>query len=144
MQFIMTICKNVNCLTSSWFIFNRLFEKCDVSEGTEEKHHLVIFISDWSDLHVKPYWCSCRKQFKWELKERTNGRRRQIGVNVNVKNSLLITHLMITVVKTRNSILTILCIEQHLIEIGLIVIKGPSDFVYSLLISQVTVHEAAK
>lgn len=40
--------------------------------------------------------------------------------------------------------LTILCIEKHLIELGLIVIKGPSDFVYHLLISQVTIHEAAK
>lgn len=40
--------------------------------------------------------------------------------------------------------LTILCIEQHLIELGLIVIKGLSDFVYRLLISQVTIHEAAK
>ncbi len=51
---------------------------------------------------------------------------------------------MIIVVKTWDSILTVLCIEQHLVEMGLIVIKGPSDFVYSLLISQVTVHEAAK
>lgn len=41
-------------------------------------------------------------------------------------------------------ILTILCIEQHLIEMGLIVIKGLSDVVYSLLISQVTIHETAK
>lgn len=40
--------------------------------------------------------------------------------------------------------LTILCIEQHLVELGLVVIKGLSDFVYCLLIRQVTVHEAAK
>ena len=39
---------------------------------------------------------------------------------------------------------TILCIEQHLIETGLIIVEGFSDFVYSLLISQVTIHEAAK
>lgn len=40
-------------------------------------------------------------------------------------------------------ILTVLRIEQHLIEIRLIVVKGLSDFFYSLLISQVTIHETA-
>lgn len=40
--------------------------------------------------------------------------------------------------------LTILGIEQHLVELGLVVIKGLSDFVHCLLIRQVTVHEAAK
>lgn len=40
--------------------------------------------------------------------------------------------------------LTVLCVEQHLVELGLVVIKCPPDFVYGLLIGQVTVHEAAK
>lgn len=64
----------------------------------------------------------------------------KMGFNVSVK-----VHLIV-LVKSQDStvILTILCIEQHLIEIGLIVIKGLSDFVDSLLISQVTVHETAK
>ncbi len=46
-------------------------------------------------------------------------------------------------VKTYSTImiLTILCIEQHLIEIRLIAVKGLPDFVNSLLISQVTIHE---
>lgn len=39
---------------------------------------------------------------------------------------------------------TVLCIKQHLKEIGLVVLKGLSDFVYSLLIGQVTIHEAAE
>ena len=41
-------------------------------------------------------------------------------------------------------ILTVLCVEQHLVELGLIVIKGLSDFLNRLLISHVTVHETAK
>lgn len=41
-------------------------------------------------------------------------------------------------------ILTVLRVEQHLIEIRLIVVKGLSDVFYRLLISQVTIHEAAK
>lgn len=40
--------------------------------------------------------------------------------------------------------LTIFCVQQHLIELGLIVIKGLSNVVYSLLISKVAVHETAK
>lgn len=40
--------------------------------------------------------------------------------------------------------LTVLCVEQHLVELGLVVIKCPPDLVYGLLIGQVTVHEAAK
>lgn len=40
--------------------------------------------------------------------------------------------------------LTVLSIEEHLVELGLIIIKGLSDFVYRLLVSEVTVHEAAK
>lgn len=40
--------------------------------------------------------------------------------------------------------LTVLGVEQHLVELGLVVIKRPPDFVYHLLIGQVTVHEAAQ
>lgn len=40
--------------------------------------------------------------------------------------------------------LTILSIEEHLVELGFIIIKGLSDFVYRLLVSEVAVHEAAK
>lgn len=38
--------------------------------------------------------------------------------------------------------LTVLGVEQHLVELGLVVVKGLSDLVDHLLISQVTVHEA--
>lgn len=55
---------NIKSLTSCGLIVNWLFEQGDVSEGAEEKHHLVIFISDWGYLHVKPYWCFCGKQSK--------------------------------------------------------------------------------
>lgn len=53
---------------------------------------------------------------------------------------------MFLLVKTQDSmsILTILCVEQHLIEIRLVVIKGLLDFVYRLLVGQVTIHETAK
>lgn len=44
----------------------------------------------------------------------------------------------------RAAALTVLCVEQHLVELGLIVIKRPPDFVYHLLVSQVAVHEAGK
>lgn len=44
----------------------------------------------------------------------------------------------------RAAALTVLCVEQHLVELGLIVIECPPDFVYRLLVSQVTVHEAGK
>lgn len=50
------------------FIFNGLFEKCDVSEGAEEKHHLVVFIFNGGHLHVKPYRCPCRRQLQSEHK----------------------------------------------------------------------------
>lgn len=63
---LMTTLKSLGLHTRIWttfscFIFNRLFEKCDVSEGAEKQHHFVIFISDRGHLHVKPYWCSCRR-----------------------------------------------------------------------------------
>lgn len=61
-------------LTSCGLVLNRLFEQSDVSEGAEEKHHLVIFISDWGDLHVKPDRRFCGKQSKWEsCLKRTDG-----------------------------------------------------------------------
>lgn len=44
----------------------------------------------------------------------------------------------------RAAALTVFCVEQHLVELGLIVIECPLDFVYRLLVSQVTVHEAGK
>lgn len=40
--------------------------------------------------------------------------------------------------------LTVLGVEQHLVELRLVVVEGLSDFVDHLLIGQVTVHEAAK
>lgn len=46
-------------LTFCRFIFNGLLEERDVSEGAEEKHHLVIFIFNGRDLHVQPYWRPC-------------------------------------------------------------------------------------
>jgi len=39
---------------------------------------------------------------------------------------------------------TILCIEQHINKMGLVVIEGLFDVVYSLLISQVSIHETGK
>lgn len=62
-----------------------------------------------------------------------------------VKQNPVFNHAFILVQAQASTVtLTILCVEQHLIELGLIVIKGLSDFVYCLLISQVTIHEAAK
>lgn len=55
------ICSNVGSWTLTFcrFVFNGLLEKRDVSEGAEEKHHLVIFIFNGCDLHVQPYWGPC-------------------------------------------------------------------------------------
>lgn len=39
---------------------------------------------------------------------------------------------------------TVVGVEQHLVELGLAVVKGLSDFVDHLLVCQVAVHEAAK
>lgn len=43
-----------------------------------------------------------------------------------------------------NCELTVLCIEQNLVEMRLVVIKGLPDFVDRLLVGQVTIHEAAR
>lgn len=40
--------------------------------------------------------------------------------------------------------LTVLGVEQHLVELRLMVVKGLPDFVHHLLVCQVTVHEAVK
>lgn len=40
--------------------------------------------------------------------------------------------------------LTVLGVEQHLVELRVVVVKGLSDFVHHLLICQVTIHEAVK
>lgn len=49
-------------LTSGGFIFDGLLEECDVPEGAEEENHLVVFVPNGGDLHVKPYGRSCRWQ----------------------------------------------------------------------------------
>lgn len=46
--------------------------------------------------------------------------------------------------KTLLVTLTGLSVQQHLVELGLVVVKGLLDFVDHLLISQLTVHEAEK
>lgn len=46
-------------LTSRRLVFDRLLEQGDVSEGAEEKNHLVVFVFDRGHLHVEPDGCSC-------------------------------------------------------------------------------------
>ena len=53
-------------LTSVGFVLDGLLEECDVPEGAEEQNHLLVFIPNRSDLHVKPNGCSCRTQLRWQ------------------------------------------------------------------------------
>lgn len=115
----------LSALTSGGFILDGLLEECDVPEGAEEEDHLIVFIPYGGDLHVKPYGCSCRTQLRWQS-------------SFNQKIYLLIN------TKTLQVTPTVLGVEQHLVELWLVVVKGLSDFVDHLFISQVTVHEAVK
>lgn len=111
-------------LTSGGFILDGLLEEGDVPEGAEEENHLVVFVPYRGDLHVKPDGCTCRTQLRSPF---------------NPKN----THLFLKT-KSLEVPLTVLGVEQHLVELRLVVVKGLSDFVHHLLVGQVSVHEAVK
>lgn len=42
-------------LTFGGVVFNGLFKGRDVAEGAQEQNHLLLFISNWGDLHEKPH-----------------------------------------------------------------------------------------
>ena len=39
-------------------ILNGLFQGCDVLEGTEEQHHLVLLVLDGGHVQQEPEWSS--------------------------------------------------------------------------------------
>lgn len=54
--------KHVRSLTFGRFVFNRLLEGGDVTEGAEKQDDFVLLVPDWSDLHEKPHRHPCDSQ----------------------------------------------------------------------------------